>query len=260
MKKIYSLTLIAFASLGFGQNLVTNGDFETWTDATTPESFSAAPFTANVTQETTSIHGGMYSAKHTTPATGSVKIQNETAVLVPGNTYTVSYWFLDNDPLARSRPWIYFLDAANATMTDAATDAAFRPATYSNDDPNWIEFTTTFTAPANAVKLRFEVRTYAVAPGLGSVYYDDISVVENTASTNNNNIVDLKVYSNNKMLYISSDNTDNKNVFVYDLSGKVVANETITTQAINISSLATGAYIVKVIENEKTATVKLLVK
>mgnify|MGYP003407263832 CR=1 FL=1 len=262
MKKLYALTLLTLSFVVNGQNLVTNGNLETWTNSTTPESFSVSPFTAAVTQESTTVHGGTYSAKHTTAATSSVKIQNETAVLVPGSTYTVSYWFLDNDTNARSRPWIYFLDSANATLTDTSTDADFRPTTYSEDNASWIQFSKTFVAPAGAVKLRFEMRTYAVGSGLGSVYYDDMSVTQ-VLSVNQNDIAGLSIYPNpvsNGALYINTDANDERNVAIFDVLGKQVVNVTTSNTAINVANLNGGVYIVKVTENGKTATRKLVIK
>ena len=264
MKKLYTLLFMTFAFAGNAQNLVTNGNLETWTDPNTPTNFTmlagTTVITAGVTQETTTIHGGTSSAKHTTPATSSVKIQNETAILVPGTSYTVSYWFLDNDPNAKSRPWIYFLDAANATLTDTTTDSAFRPSAYSTDDANWIQFSTTFVAPANAVKLRFEMRSYAVGTtGLGSIYYDDMSVTQNLA-VNQNTILGLNIFANNKNLYITSDSSADKNVTVYDILGKEVVNAIVSNLPINVSSLSAGTYIVKVTEEGKTATRKLVIE
>ena len=43
MKKILMLVVSLMTTITFGQNLVVNGDFETWTDATTLTSFSPSP-------------------------------------------------------------------------------------------------------------------------------------------------------------------------------------------------------------------------
>jgi hypothetical protein len=271
MKKFYTLSFILLASLSFGQTqVITNGDLETWTDASTPTNFqmlipnTTTAITSGVTKESTNIHGGTYSAKHTTAATSSVKIQNETAILVPGKSYTVSYWFLDNDPLAKSRPWIYFLTSAYATMTDTAIDAAFRPTTYSSDNATWQQFTTTFTAPIGAVQLRFEMRTYAVGTGLGSVYYDDMSVIENPPlSVKQNSISGLNVYPNpvtDGILKITSDSSNAKTVAVYDILGKQVINTKTSNNAVNVSNLKGGAYIIKITEDGKTDTRKLIIQ
>lgn len=259
MKKLYTLLFIAATSLSFGQ--VTNGNLETWTDATTPASFSPAPFTANVTQEATIKHGGAFSAKHTTAATGSVKIQNETATVTPGTSYTISYWFLDNDPLARSRPWMYWIDSANATITDTPSESILRPTTYSTDNAQWVQFTATITAPAGAAALRFEMRTYAVGAGLGSVYYDDMSVTP-SLGVKENAIAGLKVYPNpvtGGKLFISTDANNEKAVVIFDVLGKQVLNTT-ATESVNVSNLKGGVYIVKITEDGKTATRKLVIK
>lgn len=87
------------------------------------------------------------------------------------------------------------------------------------------------------------------------------SPVNNCAlSTNQDTISGLKIFASHKMLYVTSDSSSDKNVVVYDLLGKIVVNETIATQAINVSHLATGAYIVKVTEDGKTATKKLVIE
>jgi hypothetical protein len=271
MKKLLTLVILLMTTISFGQNLVTNGDVEAWTDATTLTSFSASPFTAAVSQETTIKHGGNYAVKHTTPlvtvpaTTTSVKIQNETVNVIEGHSYTISYWFLDNDVNAKSRPWIYWITGATpaVTITDATSDAVFRPTTYSTDNSQWIQFTTTFTAPATAAKLRFEVRSYNVGTtGGGFIYYDDFSVVDNTTmATNQNQILGLQVYPNptKNILNISTNSNLTKNVQVYDMIGKEVINTQIENQ-LNVSNLTTGMYVAKITEDGKTSTTKLVIQ
>ena len=56
MRKNYILFLsLIIASLSFGQELMLNGDFESWDDSTTPTSYSKAESTM---QETVEFHGG----------------------------------------------------------------------------------------------------------------------------------------------------------------------------------------------------------
>jgi len=262
MKKLYTLlSVLALSASVNAQNLVTNGGLETWTDATTPTNFSPAPFTANVTQEATIKHGGAFSAKHTTAATSSVKIQNETATVTPGTSYTISYWYLDNDPLARSRPWMYWIDGANATITDTPSELILRPNTYSTDNAQWVQFTATVTAPAGAAALRFEMRTYAVGAGFGSVYYDDMSVTP-SLGVKENQITSLKLYPNpvtNGKFSISTDSNTEKSVVIFDVLGKQVVN-TKVMETVNVSNLKSGVYIVKITEEGKTATRKLVIK
>ena len=269
MKKLYTLLLIATAFTINAQ--VTNGDFETWTDPTTLASFSPSPFTAAVTKESTIKHGGLFSAKHTTPlvtvpATAtSVKIQNETTAIVAGHSYTISYWYLDNDANAKARPWIYWITSTlpATTIADPASDLIFRPTTYSADSPSWTQFTTTMTAPATAAKLRFEVRSYNVGTvGGGVIYYDDMTVIDNTlmAVSYQNQIEGLKIFVSNKQLNVISDSNDLKSVVVYNILGKQVINTTTSGNPINVSELSSGIYIVKVTENGKSNTLKVVIQ
>ena len=84
-----------------------------------------------------------------------------------------------------------------------------------------------------------------------------------TLSIRNNTISGLKVYPNpvaDGTLYISTELNAERNVQVYDLLGKQVLNVTTSNEAITISSLNTGLYVVKITEGGNSATVKLAVK
>ena len=174
MKKITTLlvALLAFFALNLqGQNLVLNGDMESWDDPSTPTSWDKAE---NISQETSPVHGGTYSAGHTS-ANGTQDLQQVISGIVGGSTYTISYYFLDNVPNARHRIWSYWLQGTS-TLSDHA--AELRPGTYSSDDPNWQLYEVTLTAPATADGFRFEVRVYKDGDFGDMVYYDDFSMVE----------------------------------------------------------------------------------
>lgn len=77
-----------------------------------------------------------------------------------------------------------------------------------------------------------------------------------------NNIAGLKVYPNpvtNGKLFITSDANVEKTVAIYDVLGKQVVNTT-ATESVNVSNLKGGVYIVKITEEGKTATRKLVIK
>ncbi|MBT7580360.1 MAG: hypothetical protein HN633_16470, partial [Candidatus Marinimicrobia bacterium] len=163
------LLVVLFTSTQFGYsaNLVTNGDLETWTNATTPTSWDKAE---NITQESTTIHGDTYSAKQ---QAGTKDLQQNVSGLSAGTEYTISYWYLDNDANAKSRLWAYWLNGTS-TVSDNSTE--LRPSTYSSDNASWQEYTVTITAPATVNGLRFEVRSYNDNAGSGFIYFDDFSV------------------------------------------------------------------------------------
>lgn len=83
-----------------------------------------------------------------------------------------------------------------------------------------------------------------------------------TASVGENQIAGLRVYPNpvsNGTLYISTDSNSVKTVAIFDVLGKQVVN-TKATESVNVSNLKGGVYIVKITEEGKTATRKLVIK
>ncbi|MBN1339111.1 MAG: choice-of-anchor J domain-containing protein [Bacteroidales bacterium] len=148
------------------QNQVANGDLESWSGGL-PDGWQKAE---NITQESTQVHGGNYSARHASAETTQDMAQDITGIQ-EGNEYTISYWYYDNDPQARTRIWSYWL-SGTATLPDHADE--LRPNTYSEDNAAWQQFSVTLNAPATADGFRFEVRVYKQDNLFGGfVYYDD---------------------------------------------------------------------------------------
>lgn len=82
-------------------------------------------------------------------------------------------------------------------------------------------------------------------------------------SNNQFSIAGLRVYPNpvtNGNLFITSDSNLSKQVSVFDVLGKQVIKTTVTNLPVNVSSLNRGVYIVKITEDGKTATRKLVIK
>jgi len=61
-------------------------------------------------------------------------------------------------------------------------------------------------------------------------------------------------------IYITSKSSLNKEVTIFDVLGKKVLQTVLNSRELNISSLSPGVYIIKIRENEVTATRKLIVK
>lgn len=82
-------------------------------------------------------------------------------------------------------------------------------------------------------------------------------------SVKQNSISGLNMYPNpvsNGTLYISSDSNSAKSVEIYDILGKQVLNAKVSNNAVNVSNLQSGAYIVKINEEGKTDTRKLIIE
>jgi hypothetical protein len=89
-----------------------------------------------------------------------------------------------------------------------------------------------------------------------------VSATEGVLSTSENNISGLKVYPNpaKNVLNITSDSNEVKQVEVYNVLGKLVLSTKATNAPVNISSLASGVYVVKVTEEGKTASRRLVIE
>lgn len=85
-----------------------------------------------------------------------------------------------------------------------------------------------------------------------------------TASVNENAIAGLKIYPNpnsGSTLYVTSDLIGDKSVVVFDVLGKqILKASNVSSNGINISSLKAGIYMVKVSQDGKSATRKLVVQ
>ncbi len=100
--------------------------------------------------------------------------------------------------------------------------------------------------------------------GTAQILPRDINDIEVAAAIGKNNIDGLNIYPNpvnNGTIYITSDTPVSKKVTIYNITGKqVFSKEVENGEAISIRNLKTGIYLVKVIENDKVAVQKLMVK
>lgn len=73
----------------------------------------------------------------------------------------------------------------------------------------------------------------------------------------------LSLYPNpvsNGRVYITSKNDLDKEIIIFDVLGKKVLQTMITSKELNISNLISGVYIIKINENDASATRKLIVR
>ncbi|MXN92146.1 T9SS type A sorting domain-containing protein [Flavobacterium sp. Sd200] len=274
MKKIYSLlsVIVLSATAATAQeNLVLNPGFEEWANE---QPVSYAPYSTylniNLVQENNIKHSGNSSARHQSQSSTQNVQQDDLIPVIAGNSYTISYWYLDNDPAAKTRIWSAWMQAGTPFTQLSDDEGTLRYAdndlSFSTDNPQWINKTLTLTAPANATHFRFQVRTNREAVGAdgGYIYYDDFSFVDNTAAgVKQNEIAGLTVSPNpltGNVLTVKSNSNAAKGVAIFDITGKQVLNTTTANNTVNTNNLTAGVYIVKVTEDGKTATKKLIVQ
>lgn len=91
----------------------------------------------------------------------------------------------------------------------------------------------------------------------------DVTPAGAVASVNRNEIEGFSIYPNpvsDGVLRINTLQNSEKTIEIFDILGKKVLSRTITSQHLLISRLNSGIYIIKVSEQGKTATRKLVVK
>ena len=105
MKKLYVLILsLTITTLSFGQEIMLNGNLESWDNATTPTSYSKAESTEQETTE--SSRRCSNSAKHTG---GTKDIAQTITGIVPGSSYTISLWYkVASGDATSARIWSYW--------------------------------------------------------------------------------------------------------------------------------------------------------
>lgn len=82
-------------------------------------------------------------------------------------------------------------------------------------------------------------------------------------SVKQNSISGLNVYPNpvvNGKLFITTDSNATKSIVIFDVLGKQVLSANVNNQALNVSRLNQGVYIIKITEEGLTSTRKLVIK
>lgn len=268
MKKIYTLAIALFGVVAFAQTpLNTNGSLETWTDGSVQ---AEGWFMSN-----SNLANGIIERIEGDAQDGDISVKIEAregtsgnnnggladVAVTPGETYTVSYWYKSDAETFNFKHWIQWRTELNGGVNIAENVASFQP-----DDANvasvgeWTLVTVTETAPATANAIRVNFRNYSSS---SDAFIDNVIVYQGTASVRNNDIAGLSVYPNpvsGNTLYVTSNNSVEKSVAIFDVLGKQVINTTTANGAVNVANLNAGVYIVKVTEEGKTATRKLVVK
>ena len=174
MRKIYLLLIfVAFTLTGFTQEVLLNGTFESWDDANTPTSWTHVE---GVTQESTIVHSGTYSAKQ---VGGTNDLGQTISGIEPGKQYTLTIWYkVEAADGTDARIWSYWKNGSTSLSDNADELRGPNNSYLDNNGGVWTKYTTTVTAPATADNFYFEVRTYSGA----TVYWDDFSFVKDSGS------------------------------------------------------------------------------
>lgn len=177
---------------------------------------------------------GFDSASTTTNYDATLRNANDVVLVVMGYDFTanrLSAWF----------------------NPDLATFTAVTPATLTNE-------------PAVAItNLGGFILRQENANSTPTITIDELKISTTTPSLSvkQNTIAGLNMYPNpvtKGTLYITSNSASAKSVAIFDVLGKQVLNAKTSNNAVNVASLKGGVYILKITEEGKTDTRKLIIE
>lgn len=158
---------------------------------------------------------------------------------------------LSNASFTTADGTLAFTTNANFNLNDGSGDVAFRTLFA---EANYIGQVVP-SGPRNMAVLVAEFNT--------AVQVVARSLTDLTLASQNFEISGLKVYPNpvaNGTLFIETAANAEKTVAIFDVLGKQVFNTTTADNAINVSGLNAGVYVVRITEEGKTASTKLVIK
>ena len=168
--------------------------------------------------------------------------------------------FTDLD-IAQNTP---ILVVFNYNFTDHSMNAWINP-TFGSSEPT-PSFTDTATTNATNIR-QLMIRQDS---GMPSTIIDEVrigttweSVTPNTLSIDGNNYSKFNLFPNptkSGFVNISSTGSGAMQAAIFDILGKQVINTTVSNKRINISTLHTGVYIVKLTQGAATTTKKLIIQ
>ncbi|MFC1683223.1 T9SS type A sorting domain-containing protein [Candidatus Zixiibacteriota bacterium] len=177
---LVALCVLAMTGSAFGQNLLLNPGFETWTAgaAGPPDNWYSSHGSLTGSQEAVIVNSGTYSCNLTWTTTTTCYLIQDVAV-TPAQDYTFSFMAYDNDTGGRLRIAVRWYQADNTTFISGYYGG------YTDVDmASWQPMTSgPQTAPALAAFAHVEIRCYDISgwPNTATGYVDDAVFEESVA-------------------------------------------------------------------------------
>lgn len=245
MKKKLLLTAILMAFVGTlsaQTNLISNGDFETWTVSNVPDGWNSDTW-GEVRQQTPNTDPALDRSFDGTICVRLSAVNNyselkQTVTVVSGVTYNITYSGRAQagagNGTGNSGQVLY----CEVIEDGGATVAISNIATDENTTP-----TTAYTVPAGITSI-----TIKLYKNSGIAYFDNVSITESTLGIDDLKQFSFSSYPNPATDYINLSAAKNiEKIEVYNLLGKQVLRENISsrTKQVNVSNLSDGIYIMK---------------
>lgn len=211
--------------------------------------------------------GNAYKISNITPAGQSEQAGFEFSVSTNGfSDITFSCDVRGNNQASKWQHYQYSADGGstwNTLQNDVSLTNTFSNKTYSlpsacNNNPNLKIRIVSKYGPSN---------NYEQIQGNGPItngrwLIDNVTFSYTTLGVSKNEISGLKIYPSpaKSILTVSSNSFAEKQVTLYNVLGKIALSTKVNNQPIDVSSLAKGMYVIKITEEGKTTTRKLIIQ
>ncbi len=260
MKNVLLLASLAITFLSHSQNLVSNGNFEQWSNPnSTPNGWSSASDFGSFNQNTTTVLEGNNSAQLN--AEFFSELFMFTTVDIPlqaGITYTVQYSYRYLGSNFDTEDNIRFRILSVATISNPFIN------TVNIQDSNWNTVTTEFTPTVTDPD--YSVEVYIEGPDSEyQVVFDDIRIVEkttlNTPDFNLEDTLKLIMSEDNIVSLKKPSQIDITEVSVFSIMGTKQNIETSDDfSTFDASNLSSGLYIFNISTNQGNLSKKVVIK
>lgn len=267
----FSVALL-FLSTSFvwGQNLLQNPGFESWTGDSICDWWVKETGGFDAVKESGIVHSGSFSAKLIIRNTSLQRFTQYVAPVNSGNNYEGSFYCFDNDQKGRARLYIRWFDGSGNQIGSFWSG-------FSDDSTGWQELATgSSAAPALAETAHVEIRLYNVSD-TSVIYVDDASFVDLGGWVSETPLfqegfsfeVFPTVSTKSVHINLTINKTTNTNISIYNITGRKIitllsenlkkGKHTITWNGKTASgkSVLSGIYFVKLQMEGKTVTMKV---
>jgi hypothetical protein len=290
-KTLFALVFSILATFSLKAQQLPNASFETWAgsgniekpdnwnqlNASLPS--SVAIFVPKTCHKTTPGHTGTYCAKLETV---NVSIQGPTnGVLTTGNIITSPPYGVDGglnypyrpDSLVgwyKSSPAATDLGTVEITLLDASLDTVGRGKffTPSTAVSSWTRFAVKIDyylpgTPDKAITLASSSDGFNAVVG-SLLWVDDLELIFNPLSIDENEEIFVPVYSNNALVYVNLLGMELENPVInyYSIDGKLLLTQNLTNNSLNsfYSGFAEGIYIYSIQHGDKISSGKIALR
>ncbi|HAB28378.1 MAG: hypothetical protein CMP05_06745 [Xanthomarina sp.] len=246
MKHIYFLFVTLFTLTTTAQNELSNASFETWTGGL-PDGWngSRTSIALSNVSESPDAQDGSVSLNLVNTSTSHKRFTN-VAITASNEPYRLTYYAKGNGEIRNA-----FYDG---------NYSSYESYTVLSTSNGWTLITYEFTPTAGDLEVIFSLRSTDAA----GLLIDNVELIKSaTISTKDYSFNTFSIYPNptsTGYVNITSKTNDIINVAVFDILGKQVLNNTVNNNRLDVSTLTTGVYIMKISQNGQVLTKKLVVK